>query len=138
MMVSAAEVLAAARSMIDTPFHHQGRQPGVGLDCAGLIVCAFAAVGIEVRDRAGYSRQPFPGNMSAALSENAELVRGELQPADVLWLRFDEPQHLAFLTDRGTIIHALYTRGAVCEHRFAAAWRHGRLVSAWRHPEVRQ
>ncbi len=28
--------IAAARTCLGTPFHHQGRAPGVGLDCIGL------------------------------------------------------------------------------------------------------
>ncbi len=39
------DFVRVARSYIGTPFHHQGRLPGVGLDCAGVIVCALAECG---------------------------------------------------------------------------------------------
>ena len=42
-------MIAAARACIGTPFHHQGRRPGAGLDCIGLIVIALRAAGFPCR-----------------------------------------------------------------------------------------
>ena len=38
-------MIAAARACLGTPFHHQGRMPGVGLDCIGLVIVALARCG---------------------------------------------------------------------------------------------
>ena len=36
-MIARADIVAAARSLIGTPFRHQARLPGVGIDCLNLI-----------------------------------------------------------------------------------------------------
>jgi len=53
--MSADEILAAARACLGTPFLHQGRIPGVALDCAGLVVAVAQAIGADYVDRTGYS-----------------------------------------------------------------------------------
>jgi cell wall-associated NlpC family hydrolase len=40
------EVLAEARSWLNTPYHHQGRIKGAGVDCGQLLLAVYAAVGI--------------------------------------------------------------------------------------------
>ena len=42
------ELMIAARSMVGTPFIHQGRVPGVGLDCAGFGIEACKVIDIEL------------------------------------------------------------------------------------------
>ena len=39
MSATRADAVRVARTYIDTPFQHMGRLPGVGLDCAGVLVC---------------------------------------------------------------------------------------------------
>lgn len=133
--MSGAEIVRIARSYIDTPYHHQGRQPGVGLDCAGLVVCACRAAGHAIVDYHGYSSVADPQRMYAAVRRNAEPIHGDLQPGDWLWLRLEDPQHLAIYTGEGTIIHALSRMGYVREHRYAAAWA-ARLHTALRHKDL--
>lgn len=38
-----SDFLLATRALLGTSFQHQGRVPGVGLDCAGLVVCALTS-----------------------------------------------------------------------------------------------
>ena len=42
-----AEFIAAARSYLRTPYGHQGRMPGVLLDCVGVPICAARQVGLK-------------------------------------------------------------------------------------------
>jgi cell wall-associated NlpC family hydrolase len=51
-------IIKAARGLVGTPFHHQGRLPGVGLDCVGVVVLVARACGLEVVDPANYGRKP--------------------------------------------------------------------------------
>lgn len=51
-------VAQTALSYQGTPFHPQGRLPGVGLDCIGVAVCAYAANGFPVRDDTSYGFPP--------------------------------------------------------------------------------
>lgn len=119
------DLIRAARDCLGTPFHHQGRQPGVGLDCGGLLVVALRAVGVDPIDMAGYARRPHGGTLERLLDSQSFLVRVAIQEravADVLLMRFGaEPQHLALLTGE-TIIHAWEAVGKVVEHRLDGRW----------------
>lgn len=136
-MPTRAEILAEARTWLGTPFHHQGRVKGVGVDCVGLIVGVLRTLGHAPLDQTGYGREPHAGLLEAALE--AQLMRVALdaaQPADVLLLRFvREPQHVGLLTEAGGIIHTYERVGRVVEHRLDEAWRR-RLVRAYRLPGV--
>lgn len=121
------QIVALARSQLGVPFVHQGRQPGVGLDCVGLIRYPFVELGLlpETADHDGYGREPVPSKMREQLLRWFDLVEPmtAAQPGDVLWLRMAEPQHLAVLTDTGSIIHAVSSGPKrVVEHRLSLAW----------------
>ena len=131
--MTGADIVAAARAQIGTPFVHQGRIPGKALDCAGLLVTVAAAIGAEYVDVAGYSRIP-TGLLAGVMESQPCLVRikvAEATAGDVLVMRFaKEPQHLAVLAG-DTIIHSHAAVGRCCEHAFDSTWRR-RVVSAWR------
>jgi len=46
------DLAAAAETLVGTRFHWHGRSPGVGVDCAGVIVCSI--------DMCGYDRLAEP------------------------------------------------------------------------------
>lgn len=132
--MSAEQILSAARACLDTPFRHQGRIPGVGLDCAGLIVAVAQAIGADYQDQPGYGRSPSNGLLQQALNDQACLDRVALadrQPGDVLLMRFaTEPQHLAIFAGE-TIIHSYLHVMKVCEHRLSSVWL-ARIVAVYR------
>lgn len=120
--------------MIGTPFHHQGRVPGHGVDCVGLVILSFAAAGHEFKDYTAYGRHPNPRQLMEQLSSNG-LVRIpslEHEEGDVLLFqyRLNMPQHMAIATDVG-MIHAWRTAGKVYEHPMNDLWL-SRLHSVWR------
>lgn len=125
MIVSRHKLIEVARSYLGTPFHHQGRLPGIGLDCAGLVICAHRACGIELRDVEGYSRYPQHLRMRQYCRENAEEIPVEKAlPGDTILFWVARPgleQHLAMLTDYG-IVHAVAGRKVV-EAAFTGQWR---------------
>lgn len=136
--MSAEQILSAARACLDTPFRHQGRIPGVGLDCAGLIVAVAQAIGADYRDVPGYGRHPANGLLQQTLDAQPCLIKvsiAERQPGDILLMRFSgEPQHLAI--DAGdNVIHSYQQVGMVCEHRLADVWL-SRIVAVYRFVEV--
>lgn len=130
--MTADEIVAAARACLDTPFVHQGRIPGVALDCAGLVVAVAEAVGAEYVDHAGYGRNPANGLLESVLDAQPFLERVfDRKPGDVLLMRFaGEPQHLAIFTGQN-IIHSYESVGKVCEHRLADVWA-ARIVRTYR------
>ncbi|MFW5970145.1 MAG: NlpC/P60 family protein [Halofilum sp. (in: g-proteobacteria)] len=133
--MAAADVIAAARACIDTPFHHQGRQPGVGLDCAGLLVHAFSAAGHRTIDDHRYPRAPDPRRMRSVLERILVRVTDAWRPGDVLYCRIKhDPQHLAIWTG-SSMIHGYLTAGRVVEHGMDRRWER-RVIARYRHPEL--
>lgn len=127
-------IIAAARGALRTPFRHQGRVAGLGLDCAGLLVHVCQVLELSVVDEQGYGRSPWNGLLEQAIRRQPflrEIGRHEYQPGDVLLMRFSQaPQHVAIVTDLG-IIHAYEHSGSVVEHRLADVWR-ARITHAFR------
>lgn len=125
-MITAEKIVAAARSMLGTPFRHQGRVPGVGLDCAGVLVCDCRELGLPVEDVDGYGRNPFQGLLEQAIRRQPflrEVAKADIRPGDVLLMRFYEaPQHIAIATEHG-IVHAYENAGKVVEHRLSGFWK---------------
>jgi len=129
--VTADDIIAAARAHIGTPFRHQGRVPGLGLDCAGLLIAVAREFDLEYRDVSGYSRRP-DGTLLSVMEAQGSLIKiKEPEPGCVLVMRFsNEPQHVAICTGQ-TLIHSHAAVGKVTEHRFADVWR-ARVVAAFR------
>jgi cell wall-associated NlpC family hydrolase len=137
MAVCGLEIVAAARRLVGTPTQHQGRLPGVALDCAGLIWCAATAAGIEMQDFRAYS---VPPRAEVLLHEIANVCH-QIQPAylrsgDVVCIAWTGtcPMHLGILTEIAAdgawrIVHS--TRDRVREQPLDPRMLR-RLHSAWR------
>lgn len=123
-MTQAERFVEAARSYVGTRWVHQGRLPGVGLDCGGLAICAAAAAGKPLEDVEGYDR-PLSGHaLVRAVVKNADRVRGPLQPGDVLLMaRGDSPDHIAIFSGDGQIIHTWASIKRVVEHQYSSTWQ---------------
>ena len=133
-----SDIVAEARTLVGTPFQHQGRTPGVGLDCGGVIVHLLRFMGINY-DVAGYGRLPEGLRLIEVCDEALVRIRPSVfKPGDVIALRLlREPQHLALVTDYG-ILHAwqrIWTPAKVCETILTADWRQ-RIAAAWQFPGV--
>ena len=130
--MNAEEIIAAARSCLGTPFKHQGRIPGLALDCAGLVVAVAKSIGVECADVQGYSRSPSRGALESSMDTQPCFERvTDRQPGDVLLMRFTgEPQHLAIFTGEN-IIHSYMQAGKVCEHILDDVWAN-RIVRTYR------
>lgn len=129
-------LVAAARSCIGTRFLHQGRQRGIGLDCAGLLLYCAADVGLPHHDfpNRNYSRWPTLGRRLI------DFVGGQTVPVPVearkpgtillFWCyRPTLPQHLAMVSGPETMIHAWYDAGQVVECSLSG-W-HDKIVGAF-------
>ncbi len=135
MFEKSDEVIAAARACIGTPFRHQGRLPGVGLDCAGLGIVAAKAAGIDIKDFSGYPRTPFDGMLKKMFDEQQFLRQvfiNEFEPGDVLLMRISvAPQHVAIYVGNGYMIHSYSSLGKVVEQRIDDCWKK-RIIAAYR------
>lgn len=134
-----AEVVNAARLALGTPFRHQGRSVGSGLDCAGLLAHVCASLGQPVIEQSGYGRRPLDGLLEAALDAQPALVRVRTAPqqGDFVLMKFEAdkaPAHLGIVAGK-TLIHAWAVARKVCEHDFDAEWKR-RVVRVYRLMEM--
>ncbi len=138
-MVTRAEILAAARGWVGTPFRHQGRLKGVGVDCVGLVAGVARDVGIAVRDRTDYGRVPDGRSLGQALGEQLiPLPATAARPGDVLLTRIRrDPQHVGILGEHGSLIHACAGAGRVIETRLDERWW-PRVLAAFRFPDIEE
>lgn len=122
-----------ARSLLDVPWVHQGRDPRFGLDCIGLLIVAFD--GHETTD---YSREPHDGLLEAGLRRHfgEPLPAAEARVGDVALLRFGRmPRHVGIIADYIygglSLIHTDSMVGCVTEHPLDAKWQR-RVVEVYR------
>lgn len=141
MTVTREDIAREARKLKGTPWHHQGRVPGVGIDCVGTILLPPRALGLTDFEFVDYKRQPDPSSLWAALREleNINLIRKipvfEAVPWDFVVMRADDdPTHFAWLTETG-ILHTRLRRtgkeSKCVEHRMNQAMR-DKIIAAYR------
>lgn len=124
-MTTQSEIIEAARAKIGTPWLHQGRLPGVALDCIGLPICVTRELGLMPADFDvnGYSRWP-DGTLLGYCKSNLIQLPGPELGALVVLVTQAEPQHVGFIAPYRhggwSIIHATNAgqRQAVVETRF--------------------
>jgi len=113
-MSTRADVVRVARTYLETPWHHMGRLPGVGLDCAGVPVCVARELGLVAPDFDVPAYMPTPDGREMLEWCNTYMTpvaMADMQPGDVVVVITDVyPQHMAILGDyvHGglSIIHA--------------------------------
>lgn len=131
------QIIDCARSYVGTPYQHQGRKKGVGIDCVGLIVGVALECGLYMQDAHGYPRLPYQGQIEqGALDAMDRILLPE--PGCVALVRIRRfPQHAGIMTDANTVIHAydpIYInqqRGLCIEQEIDPKWRE-RVHSFWR------
>ncbi len=99
MKFTREHVVAVARDYVGTPFAHQGRQKGVGIDCAGLVIGVALDLQLSEYERTGYSRMPLGDDLRTICDK--ELIRRDtLALGCVALMRIArDPQHLAIVSD---------------------------------------
>lgn len=117
-------VVETARTYLGTPFRHQGRIKGLGVDCAGLIVGVAKELELSAFDSKDYGRVPSADKLREVLEQEMVAIQiSEAKAGDVYLMSFDaEPQHLAIITDYG-IIHSYSAAKKVVEHRIDDNWK---------------
>lgn len=120
-MPSQSDVIAAALSLVGTPWQRQGRVPGLGLDCGGVPVMSGRLAGLACPEPPvlDYDGIPSEGRVLSGLSAFADRVGDALsaaQPGDILLMAFGgRASHLGVLT--GTAPHRMVHAVARAPHR---------------------
>lgn len=144
---SGADVVAAARRWLGTPYRHQASCRGAGADCLGLIRGIWREVlGPEPEKVPAYTPDWAEATGDERLLSAAQRLMDRVseeaaQPGDILLFRMIQrgpAKHVGVLVsdglDAGRLIHA-YSGHDVCETRLTAAWRR-RLAGVFRLPGV--
>ena len=126
MTFTKQDIVDKAREYMDTPFVHQGRLKGVGVDCAGLCISTLREFGVQVADVPTYKRVPDGQLFATTVAKNLKMKRfADVEVGDFLVFAFEkEPQHIAIVTQINPliIIHALEKSGKVVEHTAGKFW----------------
>lgn len=124
-----AAVVAEARTWIGTPYHHQQRVKGAGVDCAQFLAGVYSAVGLIPaiaiphyppdwhlhRDAERY--------LGIVLEHAREIAAAELRPADVVVWRFGRCfSHGAIVIAWPVVVHAYVGRNCALENVDQAQW----------------
>lgn len=134
------DVIETARSLIGTPFWHQRRDPGVAIDCVGVVAKTAHALGISQYDFTAYPRVPDFYAFQSHFDQNMRKKRIEdIVPGDVVIFKqrkfvchcgiIANSRHVSTLS----LIHAYKPREAVVEEQYSdSEWdKPGRLVAAY-------
>lgn len=133
------EIVAEARTWIGTPFHHQGRKKGIGVDCAGIIAGVLQRFDVPHKDHENYTREESTHMMRQSLDE-ALVKIDRLEPGAVVLFflrRRENTCHVGIMETDSTIIHADMRHGVkkVTRMRLSAGWMK-RIHTIYRLPGV--
>lgn len=138
---SAAQVIAAARLWLGTPYHNQAALRGVGCDCLGLARGLWADMGGRpVKEMPVYTRDWGEVGRRELLADGLRQYLIEIDPAGagagalvVFRMRAQAiAKHVGILTDTGSFIHS-YERLGVIEEPLSNAWQR-RIAFAFQFP----
>lgn len=133
--ITREEFIEELRTWVGTPFHHQGRWKGLGVDCAGLVVMPLANLGVKEAlkaDNRTYKHRPGHQLLLERLLMIAdEIPASEIQPGDIMaFTIYKYPQHLAIKSYGDKVIHVTEDSG-VLEEYLSDMWKK-RLIGVFR------
>lgn len=131
-MITGEDIAAKAREYIGTPFHHQGRARGIGIDCAGLVLGVMHDLSLGDLQVDGYGRAPSPRVYLDLLRDNFDDGGTEILAGCVLSFAFiRHQQHLGIAVNLLSMIHAVdqhlcheITLGEVWRRRLRGVYRY--------------
>jgi hypothetical protein len=126
-LVNGQKIVDVAQTLIGTPYQHQGRMPGVGLDCIGVPL----VVGWELKLIGNYyNPQNYARDADGSLIPNLQKFCDRkciFEPGLIAVFKFSaQAHHVGILTrfrDDWGLLHAYQNVGAVKEHQLDRWWR---------------
>lgn len=129
-----AAIVDAARMCVGTRFRAQGRVPGLGLDCVGVVLVAAAAVGVEAARLPAYRIGGVPPDVEAVFTACGAWLVSIPAAGDILAISPAPGQrHFGVVTDLG-LVHAHAGLDRVVEGPIDPDWV---VTGAWRLPGAR-
>jgi cell wall-associated NlpC family hydrolase len=132
-------IVDAARSLINTPYKHQGRIAQGELDCLGVVIVTAKIVGVVDRD---FDFRHYTRSGNGLLQSELEKYCTELpeitEGAIALFNLDGQPNHCAVISHQLSVtsmIHAYENAGRVREHELIPFWR-DKIVKIYAFPKV--
>ncbi|THB67630.1 MAG: NlpC/P60 family protein [Desulfovibrio sp.] len=114
-------VVAAARSVIGTPYTYGGNSPATGFDCSGLAQWAYAVNGAAL-----------PRSSRDQMAGGSPVSSNEIMPGDLLFFDEGGSPHVGIYAGNGVFIHSPKTGGYVREEEMFKDYWLVRFLSARR------
>ena len=137
-----AEIVAAARLWVGTPYHHQASRKGVGCDCLGLVRGVWRdLMGSEPEVAPPYSPDwaEAAGVETLRLAADRHFVAADqVRPGSILlfrWKAGTPAKHVGIATGLDGLVHAYDSAGRAVEGALSPVWRR-RLVAIYDFPGV--
>lgn len=149
-MTTRADVIQQGRSYLKTPFQHQARVQGLGLDCVGIVLCVGDDLGLADVHGRPFKRHQYPkyeltsiGGFVLAECKRRLIEKPvtSLAAGDLVVMKVpDVPCHAGIVTSINGALYLLHAYNApgvmkVIEHVLDKAWRR-RIVAAFQFPGV--
>lgn len=141
-MISPCDIVECASLYLGTPYHHQGRMLGVGVDCIGLLAGVASRLGIPHQDQTDYSPRPDGASLERAMHKNLVPVStdGTFQPGDIFVFWFMTRRlatHVGIAIEKGWMIHTFngMHNGKVVRVPVDDFWKK-RYMATFRFPNV--
>ncbi|MGL6339820.1 MAG: NlpC/P60 family protein [Waterburya sp.] len=117
-------IVSNARDWLGTPWRHNQRAKGVGVDCVQFAIASVEALGVDVGSQFNYYRIPQGNSLKDYLDRLPNLrITSEISKGNLLLFRIaGVPHHIAIATSPTTMIHASNNLGVV-EHSIGAWMR---------------
>jgi lipoprotein Spr len=133
-MAAGDRIVAAARTLVGTPFRLHGRSPASGVDCVGLALLSVRRAGLHAEEPPPYRLHAGPTPPVEIWMHAAGFVAPRLACAgDIVLVRISALQpHLVIDAGDG-VIHAHAGLGRVVIMPMPAEWRE---LSRWRYDGV--
>ena len=129
-------ICKAALDWMHTPYHHHARVKGVGVDCANLLVAAYAEAGLTEQIDLGFYPHDWHMHKSEEMFLGWVKKIGLMQISaprmgDVAVFQFGRTfSHGAIMTGEETAIHSYINMGVIIS-RLDEAPLQGRAVQYW-------
>ena len=118
-------LIDSARTWINTPWQHNQRIKGIGVDCVNFLSAIAHESGLNIEEiPESYGRTAIDNQIEEYLKRNFTLKNSlEIEENNIILYTFSGyKNHVALATSPTTIIHANSRVGKVVEHQIDGIW----------------
>lgn len=125
------DILKELFEHLDTPYKHQGRLKGIGIDCIGLIISIFKNCGYlnNMIDNKNYDRIPSSDLFLKHIEKHSyKIKKDEIQETDLITFKIlEQVNHIGMIykieNDIIYFIHAFQPAGKVVKDKIDLKWQ---------------